>query len=83
VSIGNKIMRNIGDFHEIIDKLICVGNFLIEHDEMEKKEVVCDLVEQLYNEHLELGKHLKENDPYLLSIKHIKEWVDENKKEMI
>lgn len=72
-------MRTIGDFHEIIQKLMECAEFFQEHDELERMNVLHGLVEQMYNEHLELAKGLKDTDPYFVSLKYIKEWLDANK----
>lgn len=68
-------MKTIGDFHEIMNKFMDVADFLGDNNEIEKKQIVCDMIKNLYEEHLELAIHLKENDPYLVSLNHIKNWL--------
>ena len=69
-------MKTFGAFDEMIEKLIDVAEFFGNQDEPEKKNTVVNLVREMYNEHLELGKHLKETDPYIVSHKWIAEWLN-------
>lgn len=76
-------MKTIGDFHEIVGKLMECADFFQEHGDP-NEVLIARIVEQMYNDHLELakGQGLKDTDPYLTSLKYIKEWLDGNKVEL-